>query len=45
MTIERNAYARTIRTYKDDELIFLDETEFNLHTTSHFGYALSGETP
>lgn len=30
MIIERNAYARTIRTYKDDDLIFLDETGFNL---------------
>uniref|UniRef100_A0A0K0FSR0 DDE_3 domain-containing protein n=1 Tax=Strongyloides venezuelensis TaxID=75913 RepID=A0A0K0FSR0_STRVS len=35
----RTNYARTVRGIPDHYLLFLDETGFNLHTTTNNGYS------
>ena len=42
---ERYSYALRFTNIRDDEAVFIDETGFNLHVCSHYGYAPSGETP
>jgi transposase len=41
---ERHVYSLHLTNIADDQLIFLDETGFNLHTCAGFGYAPVGET-
>lgn len=41
----RKKFAAKIRQYPDDRLYYLDETGFNLHTTTNYGYAVQGVTP
>ena len=42
---EREIYCQRIADIPDTDLIFLDETGFNLHACPHFGYAPIGTTP
>jgi transposase len=42
---KRHIYALHMTNTSDADLIFLDETGFNLHTCSGFGYAPIGATP
>jgi len=36
---QRKVYARDMRLYPNSRLIFLDESDFNLHTGIHYGYS------
>ena len=37
--MRRRVYAREIYSLRNKTLLFLDETGFNLHTSSHYGYS------
>ena len=39
----RKEYCDSIAEVPNEILLFLDETGINLHTSSHYGYALAGE--
>ena len=35
----RQSYARKMEFFLNDQFVFLDETEVNLHTSSNYGYS------